>query len=259
MGGAAGARATEEKATMMIPAADLLSLFMLMWVKNSIVVTAGFIILSLRRVFRLKSGTLWMMVFTSVAVLPVLNAVLPLWNLPLLPVDHRLVQANIPLGAARISFIEGIAVVWAAGVLVSISGLVLDHLRARRLIDLGLPALDERLSALLARARAALGCIASPRIVLTRSLSTPALVGLTRPVLLLPPESCALETRIKALFAPESPMTPRSVGPLVLAACFALMAGLRFGCPGNRLRPGMLGDRTLPLLSANAEPNAHAA
>lgn len=177
----------------MISTANLLSLFILLWMKSSIVVAVGFVLVSLRRTLRISDRALWMMVFASIAVLPLLSMVLPLWDFPMLSVNHQVVQGTIPLGIARLSPIQIIAILWAAGGLFLLASLLLDHLRANRLVDAGERVTDERLLALLTRARGVVDCLASPRIVLTDRLSTPALVGLRDPVLLMPRHSTAWE------------------------------------------------------------------
>ncbi|HEX2722888.1 MAG TPA: M56 family metallopeptidase [Gemmatimonadaceae bacterium] len=174
---------------MIVPTADLLSLFILFWVKSSIVVGVGFMILLARRIFRVSTRAIWMTVFASVAALPFLNVLLPVWEIPLLSASHRLLQQNISLISVSISFIELVAILWVTGAALLIASLIVDHVRARRLIDHAEPVHSERIAALLTRACAAVGCTTWPRVLLTERLSTPALVGPRSPVLILPKES----------------------------------------------------------------------
>jgi beta-lactamase regulating signal transducer with metallopeptidase domain len=131
----------------------------------------------------------WLACFLGLAALPILEAVLPAFRIPVVDVPHGLMANELGSGALHLSLSSAVLSAWAVGTGVILLALGVDCVKAYLLAERAVPVVDRRLIDLLDRARLRIGVRSSIRLRVTNQLATPALVGWWNPALLLPEES----------------------------------------------------------------------
>ena len=113
-----------------------------------------------------------------------LSALEPLDGSGFITISHRTVE-SVSIGPVSVSLPGVFLAVWATGVLVMLTKLVIDIRAARGLARSGVQA-GRRAVVQLRRAGEAIGVTSLPEVRETTALATAALVGFCRPVLLIP-------------------------------------------------------------------------
>jgi len=161
------------------------------FVKSSIVILAAIIIGHLASRSAARMVAVWTMSLGALVTLPFLIAALPSWSVAAIDVSHASLDTTYGMAAVRASAGELIFLVWVLGAVVSLIRLASDWRAANRLARRASSVADIRMIRLLAAAARIVSCGKIPQLRTTEALSTVAVIGWLRPVVLMPADAAA--------------------------------------------------------------------
>lgn len=149
-----------------------------MLLKSTIVLSLGLIAARAASHDGARVAMILRLTFAAVLALPLVTAIVPTINRPILDIDHDALNPVISAAA--------ILLVWVSGSVIGISRLIGDALAARSVVRRAVAVSNGRTVNQLIKAAGTVGSRTIPELRQTSEVSTVALIGWKHPVILLP-------------------------------------------------------------------------